>query len=221
MSFDVILPLLRPIAHLIQDPELSEIMVNGSRRVFVERDGLLSEVAGVSLDERTFRVDVKKIARALGDEVSDEQPILDVRLTDGSRVAAVCPPCSVGGTTQTIGKIPTRFFTAEELVRTGATTPEALSTLRDAIGADPLPRKLLRISAMLSWISRTTRYDGNNARRRTPSGISPARVVQAAHKRGKSRPRPTTRRQPIVHTPEMMPSRVSAIVRERAGFDMT
>ena len=41
MSFDVILPFLRPIAHLIQDPDVSEIMVNGSRRVFVERDGVV------------------------------------------------------------------------------------------------------------------------------------------------------------------------------------
>jgi len=135
MSFDVILPFLRPIAHLIQDPDVSEIMVNGSRRVFVERDGLLREVADVSLDERNLRVAVKNIARALGDDVSEEQPILDARLPDGSRVAAVCPPCSVGGTTLTIRKFQTRFFTAEELVRIGTMTPGVLATLREAIAA--------------------------------------------------------------------------------------
>jgi pilus assembly protein CpaF len=135
MSFDVILPFLRPIAHLIQDPEVSEIMVNGSRRVFVERDGLLSEVTDVSLDERNLRVAVKNIARALGDDVSEEQPILDARLPDGSRVAAVFPPCSVGGTTLTIRKFQTRFFTAGELVRIGTMSPAVLSTLRDAIAA--------------------------------------------------------------------------------------
>ena len=69
MSFDVILPFLRPIAHLIQDRDVSEIMVNGSRRVFVECDGRLREVADVSLDERNLRVAVKNIARALGDDV--------------------------------------------------------------------------------------------------------------------------------------------------------
>jgi len=135
MSFDVILPFLRPIAHLIQDPDVSEIMVNGSRRVFVERNGLLREVADVSLDERNLRVAVKNIARALGDDVSEEQPILDARLPDGSRVAAVCPPCSVGGTTLTIRKFHTRFFTADELVRIGTMTPEVLATLRKAISA--------------------------------------------------------------------------------------
>src|SRR6516225_9969766 len=135
MSFDVILPFLRPIAHLIQDRDVSEIMVNGSRRVFVERDGLLEEVVDVALDERNLRVAVKNIARALGDDVSEEQPILDARLPDGSRVAAVCPPCSLGGTTLTIRKFHTRFFTADELVRIGTMTPEALATLREAIAA--------------------------------------------------------------------------------------
>jgi pilus assembly protein CpaF len=135
VSFDVILPFLRPIADLIQDPNVSEIMVNGSKRVFVECDGLLREVADVSLDERNLRVAVKNIARALGDDVSEEQPILDARLPDGSRVAAVCPPCSVGGTTLAIRKFHARFFTADELVRIGTMTPEVLSTLRDAIAA--------------------------------------------------------------------------------------
>lgn len=133
MSFEVILPFLRPIAHLIQDPEVTEIMVNGSRRIFVERQGLLEEVEGVQLDERNLKVAVKNIARALGDDVSEENPILDSRLPDGSRVAAIFPPCSVGGTTLTIRKFQTRFFTAEELVRTGTMTPDVLAHVREAI----------------------------------------------------------------------------------------
>jgi pilus assembly protein CpaF len=79
MSFDVILPFLRPIAHLIEDHDVSEIMVNSSRRIFVERDGVLREVLDVQLDERNLRVAVKNIARALGDDVSEEKPILDSR----------------------------------------------------------------------------------------------------------------------------------------------
>jgi pilus assembly protein CpaF len=133
MSFDVILPFLRPIAHLITDPDVSEIMVNGASRIFVEQQGLVREVEGVRLDERNLRVAVKNIARALGDDVSEEKPILDSRLPDGSRVAAVFPPCSVGGTTLTIRKFQTRFFTAEELVRIGTMTPEVLLTLKAAI----------------------------------------------------------------------------------------
>jgi pilus assembly protein CpaF len=133
MSFDVILPFLRPIAHLIRDPEVSEVMVNGSGLVFIERDGQLEEVTDVRLDERNLIVAVKNIARALGDDVSEEQPVLDSRLPDGSRVAAILPPCSVGGTTLTIRKFQTRFFTAEELVRIGTMPAEVLDQLRSAI----------------------------------------------------------------------------------------
>ena len=133
MSFDIILPFLRPIAHLIQDPDVTEIMVNGSRRVFVEREGLLHEIEGVTVDERNLRVAVKNIARALGDDVSEEKPILDSRLPDGSRVAAVFPPCSVGGTTLTIRKFQTRFFTAEELVRIGTMPSDVLDRVREAV----------------------------------------------------------------------------------------
>jgi pilus assembly protein CpaF len=114
MSFDIILPFLRPIAYLIEDPDVSEIMVNGSRRIFVERDGVVGEVPDLRLEERNLRVAVKNIAWALGDDVSEERPILDSRLPDGSRVAAVLPPCSLGGTTLTIRKFQTRFFTADE-----------------------------------------------------------------------------------------------------------
>ena len=133
MSFDVILPFLRPIAHLIQDPDVTEIMVNGSRRIFVERQGMIEAVDGIEIDERNLKVAVKNIARALGDDVSEEKPILDSRLPDGSRVAAVFPPCSVGGTTLTIRKFQTRFFTAEELVRIGTMTPGVMACIRSAI----------------------------------------------------------------------------------------
>jgi pilus assembly protein CpaF len=65
--------------------------------------------------------------------VSEESPILDSRLPDGSRVAAIFPPCSVGGTTLTIRKFKTGFFTADELVRIGTMTPDVLAHVREAI----------------------------------------------------------------------------------------
>jgi pilus assembly protein CpaF len=133
MPFELVLPFLRPIAHLITDPEISEVMVNGARGVFVERAGAVERVPHVHLDERNLRVAVKNIARAVGDDISDEQPILDARLPDGSRVAAIFPPCSLGGTTLTIRKFQTRFFTAEELLRTGTLTEPALAQIQHAV----------------------------------------------------------------------------------------
>lgn len=98
MSFDVILPFLRPIENLIRDASISEIMVNGPASVFIERNGRIEPVPGVTIAEKSLQVAVRNIARALGDEISEEKPLLDSRLPDGSRVAAVIPPCSVNGT---------------------------------------------------------------------------------------------------------------------------
>jgi pilus assembly protein CpaF len=133
MSFDLILPFLRPIEGLIKDPEVSEIMVNAPARVFIERSGYLEEVPGVTIPEKFLQIAVRNIARALGDEIGEEKPLLDSRLPDGSRVAAVIPPCSVGGTTLTIRKFHSRFFTAEELVRTGTLSQTLLNCFRDAV----------------------------------------------------------------------------------------
>jgi pilus assembly protein CpaF len=133
MGFELILPFLRPIERLILDERISEIMVNGSGRVFIERDGDLTEVPEASLTEKNLQVAVRNIARALGDEISEEQPLLDSRLPDGSRVAAVIPPCSIGGTTLTIRKFHSRQFTAGELIRIGSLTESSLRQLREAI----------------------------------------------------------------------------------------
>ena len=108
-------------------------MVNGPARVFIERNGRLEEVPGVTIPEKSLRVAVRNIARALGDEVSEEKPLLDSRLPDGSRVAAVIPPCSVGGTTLTIRKFHSRFFSGEELVRSGMLSQTLLDRFRDAV----------------------------------------------------------------------------------------
>src|SRR5882672_10531334 len=133
MSFEVILPFLRPIAHLILDSAITEVMVNGSGRVFVERDGRLDAVPDVTVREQHIRVAVRNLARALGDDISEERPLLDSRLPDGSRVAAALPPVSLGGTTLTIRKFQSRRFTADELVRIGTLTQDELGIMQHAI----------------------------------------------------------------------------------------
>jgi len=134
-SFQVILPFLRPIEGLIKDPHVSEIMVNPDSRIFVEREGEVTEVPGVTIGEKNLQVAVRNIARALGDEISEEKPLLDSRLPDGSRVAAAIPPCSVGGTTLTIRKFESRYFTADELVRVGTLSETLLALLSTAVRA--------------------------------------------------------------------------------------
>jgi pilus assembly protein CpaF len=122
LGFETILPFLRPLEPFILDDSVSEIMVNGSSHVFIERAGMLEEVPGIGLTEQFLMVAVKNIARRLGSDISEEKPILDSRLPDGSRVAAVIPPCSLGGVTLTIRKFTARRFNIEDLIQTGTLT---------------------------------------------------------------------------------------------------
>jgi len=115
----MILPFLKPIEHLILDDSISEVMVNGHDRVFIEKAGFLQQVEGVSLGEKSLMVAVKNIARRLGGDISEAKPILDSRLPDGSRVAAVIPPCSLTGVTLTIRKFNSRHFDIEDLIKAG------------------------------------------------------------------------------------------------------
>lgn len=135
MSLELILPLLQPIAPLLTDPDVSEIMVNGGQQVFVERCGELQQVPAVTLDERHMLIAIKTIARLLGDDVSNERPVLDARLPDGSRVAVVLPPCSVDGPTLTIRKFRARRWTSEELVGTGMLTNDMVARVAGTLAS--------------------------------------------------------------------------------------
>jgi pilus assembly protein CpaF len=128
-----IIPFLRPIEPLIDDPEISDIMINGNRGIFYEKEGRIVKLEGIAIEERSLQVAARNIARALGDEISEESPILDSRLPDGSRLAAVLAPVSVGGTALTIRKFQTKRDNAEELVRIGTLTREVSDYLRGAV----------------------------------------------------------------------------------------
>lgn len=132
-SLDRILPFLRPIEDLLCDPAVTEVMVNcGGRRVFVEKGGAVELVPERALELRNLTVAIKNIARACGDEISEAQPALDARLEDGSRVAAMFPPCSVDGPTLTVRKF-THRYTLQELVDCGTLTSELAETLTGAV----------------------------------------------------------------------------------------
>jgi pilus assembly protein CpaF len=132
-SLDRILPFLRPIEDLLRDPSITEVMVNrGGRRVFVERAGAVELVSDRTLEERNLTVAIKNIARACGDEISEVQPSLDARLEDGSRVAAMFPPCSVDGPTLTVRKF-TQRYSLQGLVDSGAITAAFAHALTEAV----------------------------------------------------------------------------------------
>jgi hypothetical protein len=132
-GFEMILPFLKPIEHLILDDTISEVMVNGSSHVFIEKDGFIQEIRGLSLGEKSLMIAVKNIARRLGDDISEAKPILDSRLPDGSRVAAVIPPCSLNGVTLTIRKFNSRHFGIDDLVEAGTLERWLANRLEDYV----------------------------------------------------------------------------------------
>jgi len=132
-GFELILPFLRPIQHLILDPDISEIMVNGPERIFIEKAGHLQAVLGVKLTPESLIVAVKNIARRLGDDISEEKPILDSRLPDGSRVAAVIPPCSIHGVALTIRKFNSHRFKMKDLIEVGTVTTAIAAQLEEYV----------------------------------------------------------------------------------------
>src|SRR6476661_5075959 len=125
-GYRLILPYLRQIENLILDPDISEIMVNSPTDIFIEKQGVMEKVPGVTIPNDQLRVAVQNIARSLGDDISEEKPILDSRLPDGSRIAAVLPPCSIHGITLTIRKF-------NDLIRIGTITEATATYLRKAI----------------------------------------------------------------------------------------
>src|SRR6266571_7326462 len=128
-----IIPFLRPIEPLIRDPEISDIMINGERAVFFEKHGRLERLPDVTIPEKSLQVAARNIARSLGAEISEESPLLDSRLPDGSRVAIILFPVSVGGTSVTIRKFQNKRYNAVELVRGGTITVQVLKELHAAV----------------------------------------------------------------------------------------
>jgi len=131
-SWQLLLPFLRPIQNVLFDDAVSEIMVNGDGTVFVEREGEIT-LLDARLSQTNLLMAAKALARHLGDDVSDTQPILDARLDDGSRVAAVLEPVSLHGITFTIRKFAARKYTLADLVSRDSITPECARLLIRAV----------------------------------------------------------------------------------------
>jgi pilus assembly protein CpaF len=132
MSLETILPFLQPIAHLIIDPGVSEVMVNGDGAIFIQRNGELSAV-DAALEPKYLASAVKRIARSLGNDIGESKPLLDARLPDGSRVAAAFPPCSLHGVTLTIRKFRPHWFTMEQLVEADMLPVAVAAELAEAV----------------------------------------------------------------------------------------
>ncbi|MBI4497514.1 MAG: CpaF family protein, partial [Chloroflexi bacterium] len=122
-----------PIQVLLDDDSISEVMVNGPKKVFVERKGklVLSEVK-FDDDDHVKRV-IERIVAPLGRRCDESSPYVDARLPDGSRVHAIIPPLALNGPTITIRKFPKKVLTIDDLIGFGSVTPELAEFLRAAV----------------------------------------------------------------------------------------
>jgi len=124
-----------PLAPLMADPAVSDILVNGPRNIYVERFGRL-ERADVRFrdDEHVIRV-IERISARVGRRIDMSSPMVDVRLPDGSRVNATIPPVSLDGPTISIRRFGRRRLTRQDLIRLGEISSEMRTFLQFAVEA--------------------------------------------------------------------------------------
>jgi pilus assembly protein CpaF len=114
-----------PLEPLLRDDSVTEVMVNGYDRIYIERNGKI-EQAGVSFvdDAHLLRI-IDKIVSQVGRRVDEASPMVDARLPDGSRVNAIIPPLSLRGPTLTIRKFSRDPYTMDDLIEFGTLTPKS------------------------------------------------------------------------------------------------
>ncbi len=126
---------LGPLQPLLEDESITEVMVNGAKNIYIERDGRIHRVPFTfESDEHVMRI-IDRIVAPLGRRIDESSPYVDARLTDGSRVNAVIPPISLVGPVITIRKFFKNPITIEQLIEYGTVTPEALQFLKACVEA--------------------------------------------------------------------------------------
>jgi pilus assembly protein CpaF len=125
-----------PLERLLADPSISEVMVNGARDIWIERNGRLSQTTLHFADESHLRRIITKMVGQIGRRIDESSPMVDARLPDGSRVNAIIPPLSLTGALLTIRKFARNRFDLGELIQIGTLSAPAADFLGRCIEAD-------------------------------------------------------------------------------------
>jgi len=125
----------KPIAPFLADPEVTELCVNGAKEFYVERRGLLQRVEGEFIDDDTLETFIRQIGHWLGQELSDNHPILDARLPDNARINGVLRPVSINSPTLTIRPAPRIFYKLDDLISFGAVSKKVAAFLGELVVA--------------------------------------------------------------------------------------
>jgi len=121
VSFELILPFFpEELRALLLDPSISDLMINGTSGVFADRGGSIEKIAlAAPYTNERLQAAIERVARILGQDLTSQNPVLNTRLPDGSRVAVVGAPSSLSGPTFTVRKF-NRWFTSDELIASGS-----------------------------------------------------------------------------------------------------
>ena len=122
-----------PLQVLLDDPDINDILINGPRRIFVERRGVLEQSSMRFLDDRHVLRVIRRMISPLGRRIDESSPIVDGRLADGSRINAIVPPLALDGPCLSIRKFRKDPLTAEELLAGGSITKDALDFLSESV----------------------------------------------------------------------------------------
>ncbi len=123
------------LSGFLEDDDVSEIMINGYRHIFLEKNGELIEAKESFSSEERLRNVIQQIVSNCNRIVNETNPIVDARLSDGSRVNVCLPPVALDGATMTIRKFPKEFFTMDKLVEMNSITEECAEFLRKLVVA--------------------------------------------------------------------------------------
>lgn len=124
---------LGPIDPYLNDPEVSDILVNGPKEVFVERRGKLQATNTVFADERHLLQIIHRVVARVGRRIDEQSPMVDARLADGSRVHAVIPPLALNGPVLSIRRFGHTPLGLDDLLEHGSICPEIVAVLRAAV----------------------------------------------------------------------------------------
>lgn len=132
-SFEIIIPFLKPIEHLLINKTISEIMVNPDGSVWIEETGRIQLLPGVRFEEDALYTGLEVIANKFGKKLDADSPILNLRLPDGSRMAALIPPVVNPRPMMTIRKFTSRNFTIHDLIERQTLTETQAEMLAEAV----------------------------------------------------------------------------------------
>src|SRR5689334_10180243 len=217
-----------PLEPILKDPTVSDILVNRSDLVYIERGGVLSKSEIKFRDDRHLMQIIDRIVGAVGRRVDESSPMVDARLPDGSRVNAIIPPLALDGPSLSIRRFGSAPLTADRLIELRSISPAMLQTLQAAVRA--------RMSILISggtgagkttFLNMLSRYIPNTERLVTIEDAAELQIQQENVVRLETRPPnvegngAVRQRQLLINSLRMRPDRiVIGEIRGEEAFDM-